>query len=414
MNLLPKWNLTRTLPAHMDHESNTAVEQTYKVYKAMNTLINDYNEFVDQTNQALTEFVEKYEGDLETFTTAMRQEFQDFIDIVELRFASIKTEIIADLDIETIQANITSLQADLTTLENKVNNEIATQIEGFLNNYYTKEETESLIDEKIAEIETGGGSTDLSNYYNKEETEELITFDNPTPTTATLGGIAKGTDLSGKTSNEILDMLLFPEVSFSASLTVSPNGGTYERATSVPITSATVKITMGSKPITSVKLYLPNGTLYNEKTSNIGTNATYYFSAMTVNSSDSPQKFKAVISDGSTEKTVYSNEFNFVRPMYYGVCGNETIDYQLVTSLTKLVQTKGSKTLSYTMNQQKAIFAYPVGYGKLKLITDENGFNVTETFDTFEMGINANNDIIYQIYVLNAPATSTMKYTFSF
>jgi hypothetical protein len=41
-----------------------------------------------------------------------------------------------------------------------------------LENYYTKAETEALVDEKIEEIEIP--TTDLSNYYNKEETEAKI------------------------------------------------------------------------------------------------------------------------------------------------------------------------------------------------------------------------------------------------
>lgn len=85
MDLLPLWVLTDTHPAFYDSESATALEQTAKIYGAMNQLISEYNSFVDSTNEKIKKFIEKTEEDYEIFKVSMRQEFQDFIDVIDLK-----------------------------------------------------------------------------------------------------------------------------------------------------------------------------------------------------------------------------------------------------------------------------------------------------------------------------------------
>lgn len=83
MQRLPKWNLTNRLPALYDTDSATVVEQTAKVYGAINALIDEYNTWVDRLNAQIEEFERATESDYETFKVAIRQEFQDFIDVIE-------------------------------------------------------------------------------------------------------------------------------------------------------------------------------------------------------------------------------------------------------------------------------------------------------------------------------------------
>lgn len=88
MNLLPHWVLTDKFPAFYDSESKTAIEQTARVYGAMQELIKEYNSFVDSVNQHILDFENAAKKDYEIFTTAIRQEFQDFIDVVTLKIQS--------------------------------------------------------------------------------------------------------------------------------------------------------------------------------------------------------------------------------------------------------------------------------------------------------------------------------------
>lgn len=244
----------------------------------------------------------------------------------------------------------------------------------------------------------------LEDYALKED----LNYTNSMPTTSALGGIPKGTTFDNKPIKEILDDLLYPYVEFSASISTNPNGGTYENGTSQNVSTATVSITLGSKQITSIKVLDYSDNVLAEKTSGITTSNTF-----TLNKSvTSNTNFKAIVTDGTTSKTVTSGTFTFVNPYYYGsINEGVTLTESLIKGLTKSVSSKGSKTFTITMNQQKAVFAYPSSYGNLTKILDENSFNVTDTFVKNTLTING---VSYYVYVLNTPATSTMKYTFSY
>lgn len=93
MNRLPHWSITDKFPAFFDTESATAIEQTAKLYGAMNTLIDSYNEWVDKINAEIEEFENSTDKNIEKFAMGLRQEFQDFIDVIELKIASQDKEI---------------------------------------------------------------------------------------------------------------------------------------------------------------------------------------------------------------------------------------------------------------------------------------------------------------------------------
>lgn len=127
MKLLPIWRFTHTLPSHKDSESATVIEQTYKLYQTMQELITECNEFSENVNNKLIEFVTKYEEDIDTFTTSFRQEYQDFIDVVELKLENQDKRIqeIGQTVLEYIQPTIDEL---LTAIENNLRDELLTLI----------------------------------------------------------------------------------------------------------------------------------------------------------------------------------------------------------------------------------------------------------------------------------------------
>ena len=93
MQLLPKWVLTNKFPSIYDSESKTVLEQTARIYGAMNDLITEYNAFADRTNQLITEFTASATQNQEQFEIALRQEFQDFIDVIEIKVQQQQTQI---------------------------------------------------------------------------------------------------------------------------------------------------------------------------------------------------------------------------------------------------------------------------------------------------------------------------------
>lgn len=127
MKLLPIWRFTHTLPSHKDSESATVIEQTYKLYQTMQELITECNEFSENVNNKIIEFVTKYEEDIDTFTTSFRQEYQDFIDVVELKLENQDKRIqeIGQTVLEYIQPTIDEF---LTAIENNLREELLTLI----------------------------------------------------------------------------------------------------------------------------------------------------------------------------------------------------------------------------------------------------------------------------------------------
>ena len=93
MEKLPTWCVTNPSPALYDFESLTVIEQTARIYAKMNEMIELFNKLVDDTNDSINTFTESITGNLETYKIAMRQEFQDFIDIVNLKITDIETTV---------------------------------------------------------------------------------------------------------------------------------------------------------------------------------------------------------------------------------------------------------------------------------------------------------------------------------
>ena len=85
MELLPKWVLNDNTPAIHECESATAITMVAKLYGKVNELVTEYNKFVDSCNKTITDFVNGADNDHETFKVAIRQEFQDFIDVINLK-----------------------------------------------------------------------------------------------------------------------------------------------------------------------------------------------------------------------------------------------------------------------------------------------------------------------------------------
>ena len=269
------------------------------------------------------------------------------------------------------------------------------------------------LEPKLNSILINGKTYKLPEQKESSSTEVDVTYTNLTPTPQALGGIAKGTTFNKKSIQSVLDMLLYPYVAFSVSCSTSAsNGGTFEVGTTQKITSANVNITLGSASISKIELY-HGSTLLSTKTSGITSGNNSFSVNVSITSSTSTKYLTAKVYDSTGQtKSANSSSFSFVYPYYYGVISaSDTLSESLVKGLTKQVVSKGTKTYSYTMNQQKAVIAYPAEHGNIAKILDENSFNVTETFTKNTLTING---VSYYVYVLNDVNTTTMKYTFSY
>lgn len=136
MNILqlPHWQLTNPTPSFYDVESGTFIEMISKVYGKTNELVIDYNNFTDNVSKIINDFVASEEKDNEAFQVGLRQEFQNFINVIDLKVLSIDKEV-NDL---------------VKNLRNDVMNEMRAEIEKALENqnltvtHIYNEETEEL------------------------------------------------------------------------------------------------------------------------------------------------------------------------------------------------------------------------------------------------------------------------------
>lgn len=115
LKLLPHWRISNITPAFYDTESATAIEMTAKIYAKVNELVADYNEFVDRINKEFNETVNSTNKDFELFRVSLRQEFQDFIDIVNIKYKGQET-FIQDM----YEKMIVNLSTELETITNNL------------------------------------------------------------------------------------------------------------------------------------------------------------------------------------------------------------------------------------------------------------------------------------------------------
>lgn len=79
MNLLPKWVLANPFPAIHDFESLTVIDQTARIYGAMQTLINEYNAFAEEVNNMVATFAEDETNAREEFEKDITKVIREFI-----------------------------------------------------------------------------------------------------------------------------------------------------------------------------------------------------------------------------------------------------------------------------------------------------------------------------------------------
>lgn len=92
MKQLPMWHITNVRPSNFDTESLTIIEQTSRVYGAMNALIEEYNNYVDALNKQINKHEEGVNKAIELHTMEMNQSFNDFIDVIQLQIDNFKKQ----------------------------------------------------------------------------------------------------------------------------------------------------------------------------------------------------------------------------------------------------------------------------------------------------------------------------------
>ena len=247
-----------------------------------------------------------------------------------------------------------------------------------------------------------------------------IMFDNDMTVVSALGGIKVGESLEGMTVKEILEKMLFPYVAptVSASLGYSPIGTIFERGEKVTISSITGSVTKKSENIVSVRFLDGVSVLKETKVTENQSSYTFTYlfpNPITITASLANTRFRFAVTD-ATQKTYYANTvaLTFVFPYFMGVINNTgELTSDVITQLTKKVETKGTKSYSFTTKDQMMVFAYPTAYGDLKSIKDPNDFENIGSFKKQVIYLDINGGIQgYNVYYNESTTLNSFVMTF--
>lgn len=255
----------------------------------------------------------------------------------------------------------------------------------------------------------------------KADKSEIL-YSNQTPIVQSHGGIAAGETFNNVPITEMIDKILYPWVApvVSARVAAPANGGTFEKGNTQNVTSITVTVTKKSSDITKAEIFDGSNSLGSKTGADLDTlnstgSATFTFPVdvdVTANKS-----FQAKVTDAAEKvTTANTGSFSFVYPYYQGVVSADAaVNETVVKGLTKIIQAKGTKAVTYTASNQKMVFAVPKANGVIKTITDPNGFNVTDTFTQSEISITGLDGTAqdYYVYVSGATTVSAFKMTFA-
>jgi hypothetical protein len=246
-----------------------------------------------------------------------------------------------------------------------------------------------------------GSSGDVSSYTNSE------------PTISALGGIEVGSTFEDKTMQEMFDMLLYPYMSPSISLSTNPSGIVREYGNNISSIVLSASITKKSDDIVKIEYYKNGSLIHTNGSPSSGSSTDSYTDSTGINNNTT---YMAKVYDDKSSSTS-SVTHTYVYPMYIGNVSNLNSTETDIKTMTKLIKIKGNQSNSYTISSSRFCFAYPSSYGNLTSILDPNGFEMlssfTKTTSNFTMldGLS----IGYNIYTLNTPTTqSAFTVTYKF
>ena len=264
---------------------------------------------------------------------------------------------------------------------------------------------------------------DIAEKVAADKPADEVKFESDMLTVNALGGIKAGQDLNGMTIQEVLTKLLYPHVDQTVgSVTSTPNGGTFEYGNVQTVTQIQGTVTKKSNPITKVEIKDGSNVIATKEAGEVAAGGKITFAGLDIKVSTTGKKFTFAayaLGENGQEKAVTgtTGTFTFVYPYYYGVVAPGTeITGELVAGMTKVVESKNSKTFSYDANNECAVIAYPASYGALGLILDPNSFDNTKTFVKHEVnvvGLDGTSQR-YFVYVGGAFTNTGFKFTFSY
>ena len=249
--------------------------------------------------------------------------------------------------------------------------------------------TEDYVDEKISQIEPGGGG------MTEEEREQL----------------------EKNTSNisTILGIVDTPPTYTKPTLSISFNTSTLEhnKATSVTITPNFKQNDAGL--VSKYVLYKNGAEIFNNTT------VSAYTDSATINHNGSiSYSATATYGDGAIKNTLLgipypntsikagsvsaSGTIKAYALSYYGVISSSTITENDISSLSSRLSSSKSYTYTVSLSEQRIVYMYPQSFGTLTSIKDANNFDYINSYTRSTLSYNG---VDYYVYILTDPVTIT-------
>lgn len=95
MKRLPHWAIPNKFPAVLEFESATVLEQTGRLYAAMQELIDEYNKYVDDLNAAIEDFENSTNQNIDAFKKCIADMLANHIKCMDTKI-DVQNETIAN------------------------------------------------------------------------------------------------------------------------------------------------------------------------------------------------------------------------------------------------------------------------------------------------------------------------------
>ena len=281
------------------------------------------------------------------------------------------------------------------------------------NGQYVKYHPETCVDQVIESEEKKFLTAEKETQYDTN-----TVYNNATPIITAIGGIAAGTTFDNVPVKEMFDKLLYPYTKPTITGSATPGSATKEFGDPVSVTQIKAVVTKKSEAITKVE-FLKAGSVVHTITESVANGGTFTYDPEEAISIDATTTLQVKAYDSQSNVSANAATYTFVYPFYHGVVDAGKIGAMTsadVTALTKDISGKGTKTYSYTTNNNCMVVAYPASYGDLKTALDSNNFENIGSFTKQTINVTGldSTEQSYNVYVMSASTVSGFSMKFGF
>ena len=254
----------------------------------------------------------------------------------------------------------------------------------------------------------------------EEQYDDNTMYTNATPIVTPIGSITAGETFDNVPVKQMLDKILYPYVKPSITGSATPGSATREFGDPVSLTQVKAVVTKKSENISKVEFLVAGSVAHTveDGTQTNGGTITYTPEPATEISTTTTVQVRATDAKAGVV-TATAATYTFVYPFYHGVVEASKIGAMTstdVTGLTKDISGKGTKTYTYTTNNNCMVVAYPASYGDLKSALDSNNFENIGSFTKQTLNVTGldTTEQSYNVYVMSASTVSGFAMKFGF